>query len=309
MHDLIIIGGGAAGLSATLYALGKQLDVVAVYEEVGGKAGTQQRLQGQVGEEYLAGAEAVQIFERRVTTHNGAILRDRVIGLAKARGAFQVETQRHGVLQSRAAILATGATPLHLDIPGARELLNHGIGYSITTHAQLVAGRDVAVIGTSRRALQGVVELARAASQIYLLAPDATGMTSPLAISLRRLQNVSVLEGYKVVEIAGSGHVEQVVIERDGERTYLKVDAVFADLGLLPNSGVARRVAQTDDDGFILIDDKNATTLPGLYAAGDVTTAFGENLLIAIGDGARAAAGAYEYLLTHPAPEGFEPAD
>lgn len=309
MHDLIIIGSGAAGLSAAIYALGKQLDALAIYEDVGGKAGTQQQIQDQAGEEYLAGAEAVQLFERRVTTHAHAIVRDRVISLAKSNGLFQVETQRHGVLTSKAVIIATGASPLKLDVPGAKQLLNHGIGYSITTHAQLVAGKRVAVIGTTKRALRGVIELAQSAAQIYLIAPDGTNMTTALARNARSNDNVQVLAGYAVKEITGSECVESIVVEHDGERSWLRVDAVFADLGLLPNSGIARRLAQIDPDGFILVDDKNATTQPGLFAAGDVTTAFGENILIAIGDGARAAASAYEYILSRPRqvePEGSD---
>src|SRR3954467_4183388 len=117
MHDLAIIGGGAAGLSAALYALGKGLDTITIYEDVGGKAGTQQQLVGQSGEEYLAGAEAVQLFERRVISHAGAVLRDRVIDLRKHKGVFYIETQHHGTLDARAALIATGATPLRLDVP------------------------------------------------------------------------------------------------------------------------------------------------------------------------------------------------
>ncbi len=294
MHDLIIIGGGAAGLSAAVYALGRELDVVAIYEEFG-KAGTQQQIKGQAGEEYLAGAEAVQLFERRVVAHADVTLHDRVVALTKSGGVFQVQTQHHGTQNATAVILATGASPLQLNVPGAKSLLNHGIGYSITTHAQLVAGKTVAVIGTTRRALRGVVELARTAAQIYLIAPDATGMTTPLARSLK--------------EIAGTHSVEHVVVVRDGEESTLRVDAVFADFGLLPNSGIARQLARVDADGFILIDDKNATTTPGLFAAGDVTTAFGENILIAIGDGARAAVSAYEYILAHPSAQDAEPSD
>jgi thioredoxin reductase (NADPH) len=214
MYDLIIIGGGAAGLSAAVYALGKQLDVVAIYEQVGGKAGTQQ-LHDQAGEEYLAGAEAVALFERRVTAHEGATLRDRVVGLAKNSGVFQVETQRHGTLTSWAIIVATGATPLTLDVPGAKALLNHGIGYSITTHASLLAGKTAAVVGTTPRALRGVIELARSAAQVYLIAPDATGMTAPLARKVRRLPNATVLERYQLKEIAGADSVEHVVVEQD----------------------------------------------------------------------------------------------
>src|SRR5689334_23184218 len=193
MRDLVIVGGGAAGLSAALYALGKGLDTVTIYEDVGGKAGTQQQLAGQSGEEYLAGAEAVQLFERRVISHAGAALRDRVIELRKHNGIFQIETQHHGALEACAVVIATGATPLKLDVPGAKALLDHGIGYSITTHSQLLAGKRVAVVGTTARALRGVVELARVAEQVFVIAPEATGMNSPLARSLRRYPNVTVL--------------------------------------------------------------------------------------------------------------------
>jgi thioredoxin reductase len=309
MHDLIIIGGGAAGCAAALYALDKRLDVLLICEEVGGKAGTQQQLHEQTGDEQLAGAEAIQLLERRVTTHAGVVMRDRVLSVEKERGVFYIATQRHGSQQSRTVLVASGATPLTLDVPGAKALVNYGVGYSITTHVHLLAGKTVAVIGTSRRALRGVAELARTATQVYLIAPDATGMTTPLARALRRLPNVTIFERYVVKEIAGEGNVEQIVIEQDGEQSWLPLDAVFADLGLLANSGIVRRIAAIDPDGFVCVDAQNATTLPGMFAAGDVTTAFGEHMLIAAGDGTRAATGAYEYLLAHSAaldPEGAD---
>jgi thioredoxin reductase len=156
------------------------------------------------------------------------------------------------------------------------------------------------------RALRGVVELARVAEQVYLIAPDAAGRSNPLARSLRRFANVSVLAGYRVVEIAGASGVEQVAVERDGERSWLQVDAAFADLGLLPNSAMVRQLARVNIDGFIMVDDRNATTQAGLFAAGDVTTAFAEQVLIAIGEGARAAASAYDYILSYVAPPGAE---
>jgi thioredoxin reductase len=309
MHDFIIIGGGAAGYSAALYALDKRLDVLLICEEPGGKAGTQQHLRGQAGEEHLAGAEAIQLLQRRVTAHAGVVLHDRVLSVAKENGVFHIATQRHGAQQSHTVVVATGATPLTLDVPGAKALINYGVGYSITTHANLLAGKAVVVIGTTRRALRGVAELARTAAQVYLVAPDASSMTTPLARSLRRLPNVAIFEQYAVEEIAGEGNVERIVIERYGEQSWLRVDAVFADLGLLPNSGLVRQLVATDADGFIKVDAQNATTLPGMFAAGDVTTAFGEQMLIAAGDGTRAAAGAYDYLLAHPPASDPEPAD
>jgi thioredoxin reductase (NADPH) len=296
MRDLIIIGGGAAGLSAATYALGKQLDFLLIYETLG-KAGTTQHLANLAEEEELAGAEAVRLFERHITSKADHTLRDQVTEVAKVSGVFHVTTRHHGVQQSRTVIVATGATPNALEVPGAWALLNQGLGYSITTHAQLLQGRNVAVIGTTVRALRGIHELARTAAQIYLVAPDRIGLETPLACALQRLPNVTMLDGYEVIEVGGATNVEQVIVTREGQTRHLWVEAAFVDLGLTPNSGAVRRIVQTDLDGFIWVDNRNATTCPGLFAAGDVTTAFGEQLLIAIGDGARAALSAYNELL------------
>jgi thioredoxin reductase len=308
MYDLIILGGGAAGLSAAIYALGKQLDFLVIYENFG-KAGMPQFLAGRTDAEFLAGAEAVRLFERQITIHTHHTLRDRVTDVAKAAGVFQVTTEQHGVQESMAVIVATGATPIGLDVPGAKELLGQGFAYSITTHASILAGRSVAVIGTTIRALQGVAELARTAAQIYLIAPDAAGLEMPMARALRQRPNVEILDGYAVKKISGPFNVGALVVERDGHPRWLKVDAAFVDLGLCPNSELVRRIVQTDPDGFIWVDERNATTMPGLFAAGDVTTAFGEQILIAIGDGARAALSAYDYLFPHLAAYEARPAD
>lgn len=297
MYDLIIIGGGAAGLSAATYALGKQLDALVIYDDIGGKAGTRQRLSGQVEEEYLAGAEAVLLFERRITAQAGRTLRDRVTDVTKMHGLFQVATQHHGVQTSSAVIVAAGATPVPLDVPGARALLGQGLGYSATTHTHILEGKTAAVIGTTVRALRGAAELARTAAKVYLIAPDASGMSTPLARVLHGRPNVEALVGYQVREIVGATNVEALVVAREEDIRWLEVDAAFVDLGLVPNSAMVRRIVQSDVEGFIWVDDRNATTQPGLFAAGDVTTAFGEQVLIAIGEGARAALSAYDYLL------------
>jgi thioredoxin reductase len=299
MHDLIIIGGGAAALSAAVYALGKQLDVMVIYENLGGKAGTRQQLHGQVAEEYLAGAEAARALQRQVEAHPERTLNDRVTEVAQANGAFKVTTEHHGAIGSVAVIVATGATPIPLDVPGAHEMIGQGLGYSASTHAHIVAGKQVAIIGASVRALRGAAELARTAAHVYVIAPDASALATPLASTLRERANVELLEGYRVKAIHGPFNVESIVVEHGDQHRWLRVDAAFVDLGLVPNSGSVRRIVQTDDDGFIVIDERNATKTPGLFAAGDVTTAFGEQVLIAIGDGARAALGAYDYLLAY----------
>jgi thioredoxin reductase (NADPH) len=297
MHDLIIVGGGAAALSAAVYALGKQLDTLIIYEKMGGRAGTEQHLRDQPNKEYLAGAEAAAALARQVAAQSDCTLFDRVTDVSKVAGVFRVTTEQHGVYESLAVLVATGATATPLDAAGARELLGQGLGYSATTHAHRVAGKHVAVIGSTVRALRGAAELARSAEQVYLIAPEPGDLETPLARGLRRYPNVEIIEGFRVKAVNGPFHVESLVLEHGEEHRRVRVGAAFADVGLQPNSAMVRKICQTDLDGFVWVDQGNATTLPGLFAAGDVTTAFGEQILIAIGDGARAALSAYDYIL------------
>lgn len=300
MHDLIIIGGGPAALSAAVYALGKQLDVLVIYEKLGGKAGTQQHLRGQAGTGVAPGVEAAHVLEREIEAQPERTLCDRVMSVAPFEAGFQITTEHHGAHQSRALIVATGTTPRMLDLPGARELLGQGLGYSATTHAHLAAGKQVAVIGATARALRGAAELARTAARVYVIAPDVAGLDTPLAQTLQQHVNVEVLAGYQVKAVNGPFNVESVVVEHGEEHRWLRVDAAFVDLGLTPNSGIVRQLVRLDPAGFICVDERNATTLAGVFAAGDVTTGFGEQVFIAIGDGARAALSAYDYLLAQP---------
>ncbi|MCS6840093.1 MAG: NAD(P)/FAD-dependent oxidoreductase [Roseiflexus sp.] len=297
MRELIIIGGGAAGLAAGMYALGKQLDFVLIYESLGGKAGWRQNLIGQEEVEYLAGEEAVRIFERKIAMQTDRTIRDTVTAVHRSDQGFRVETRNHGVLESLAVIVATGATPVRLKATGAQELLGQGLGYSVTTHAHLLAGKTAAVIGATHRALRGVAELARTAAKVYLIIPEPHDVSLPMMHAVSQRPNVEILAGYAVDEIVGPMNVEEIVISRAKEQRRIAVDAAFVDLGLRPCSEMVQHLVRTDQDGFIWVDERMATTVPGIFAAGDVTTSFGEQVLIAIGDGARAALSAYDYLL------------
>ncbi len=316
MHDLIIVGGGAAALAATSYALGKQLDVLVIYEQLGGKTGQHFTLQSEsdhlvsnilvnlafpseqlVGEAQFAGEETVHLFERQIKARSGVAMRDRVLNVARRDDAFQIETERHGYQHSTALLIATGVAPRTLDVRGAREFLGLGLSYSATTYARLLNGKTVAVIGSNDRTLQGVAELARTVAQVYLIWIDPEPNTSSLMDLLRRTPTVEVIEQHQVLEVRGTSAVEQVLIERDGQQRALDVDAAFVEVGLKPMSSIVHDLVKMTADGFIEVNERNETSLPGLFAAGDVTTAFGEQVLIAIGEGARAAHSAYRHIL------------
>jgi thioredoxin reductase len=305
MHQLMIIGGGPAALSAAVFALGKQLDVCLIADRLGGWTGAHQRIIGQLGDEHLAGEEAVQILLHDVS-QAGITVNDTVVSITRHDGAFQIETRAHGTLVASAVLIATGARLVQLDVPGAQEFLGWGVGYSATTHAHLLVGKTAAVIGTTDRALRGVIELAQVAERVYVIG-DPGESDSALAPLIAQLPGVDVLAGWTVREINGGFNVEELVVMRAGELRRLAVDAAFIDLGLMGNSELVHDLVQTDVNGFIKVDDRRATATPGLFAAGDVTTALGEQKLIAIGEGARAAWTAYGYVLAQHATEAVAP--
>lgn len=301
MHDLIIVGGGPAALAAAVYALDKQLDLRVVAEHIGGKVGWSRSVSSPPGVSTHASETAAGFFERIVSARTDLVLRDRVVDVAVVDGLFRLTTQRHGLVESRTVIIATGVTPITVDVPGAQQWLGYGLGYSPTTYAPLLAGKTVAMIGATTRALRGAAELARTAAQLYLILPDPAAVAAnPLLDRLRHRSNVVILAGYRVTELFGDEHVERLAIVREDEQAFVPADAVFADLGLLPHSEMVRRIVAIDPDGFIIVDKQWATSVAGLFAAGDVTTAFSEQIVMALGDGTRAAVSAYEYLLAQP---------
>ncbi|MEN9934610.1 MAG: hypothetical protein RLZZ387_1189 [Chloroflexota bacterium] len=316
MHDLIVIGGGASGLAAAAYALDKHLDVLVVYESLGGKYSQQFSVRAE--ENILVGHILVHLelpgeraaprlgqgtiyqLQQQVTSGAATALRGRVTAVRRVGAALEVHTDQYGVQRARAVIVASGVSPRPLAVVGAQQYVNHGLGYSATTHARLLEGKTAAVVGSTTRALRGAAELAQGAAQVFLVEPGALPEGEPLAARLRALPNVEVLEGYAVTGITGADAVESVIVQQGDRVRRLSVDAVFVDLGLTPNSAAVRGLAAVDEEGFIRVDARNATSAPGVFAAGDVTTTYGEHALIAMGEGIRAAMSAHDYLLALP---------
>jgi alkyl hydroperoxide reductase subunit F len=297
MHDLIVIGGGPAGLAATTYALAKGLDVVLIGTTLGGRAGDRQHYTGQGGDEALVGEEAALSLQRYLTAYPQRLVDAVVVGLGRDNDVFSVRTE-DTTWPSRAVIIATGAKPRMLGLPSEWRSIGLGVAYSITTHAHAVTGRDVAVVGATPRALLGVAELVQLAHSIALIAPASEALASPLGQRLQQHPRVRLLDGFHVQEIeAAAGSVQAIVVVREGTTLRLPVQAVFVELGLIPNSELVRELVPIDAASRIVVDERNRTALPGLFAAGDVTNRACEQILIAIGEGTRATVSAYTYVL------------
>jgi len=300
MYDLIVLGGGPAGLTATIYALRKRLNVLLITKDLGGK--TNFRLQLPDVEHHLVikGEEVVNRFVNEIEYLDFARVMDRVDGIERTTEGFSVSTRSGFDYAGKALIVATGANARWLDIPGEKEYMMRGLCYSAVSYAPLFVERNTAVIGDAGLALRAAAELAQIASSVTLIAPTHGDLDSPLGRRLRAAPNVLIMEGCTLKEVKGDEYARELVVQKNGERHTIRADAFFVELGLTPNSGLVKHLVELDEAGCIKIDQRNHTSTPGLFAAGDVTDAYAEQVLIAIGEGAKAALSAYEYLLSLP---------
>lgn len=300
MYDLIIVGGGPAGLTAAIYAIRKRLNTLVVSQDLGGKINYDMELPWVEGHQVIRGVEVVEKFWRELDYLDFARRLERVATVAKDEDVFLVTTADGTELQARSVILATGSRIQQLEVPGERDFIGRGLSYSALSYAPLFVSKRAAVIGDAKLALRAVAELALVASTVHFIVPVPTYdvLDTPLIRKLANSLKVVMWEGYKVKAIAGNDFANRVVLETEaGRECHVDVDGIFVELGLLPNSGPVEGLADLDSEGFVVIDNLNRTSCPGLFAAGDVTNAYTEQVLIAVGEGAKALLGAHEYLL------------
>ena len=307
MYDLIIIGGGPAGLTAAVYAIHKRLETMLITEDLGGKANYRMHIRGLEGYETINGEEMVRKFQSQVEYLDFARLMDKAIAVEAMAGPegteyFKVTTEGGTSFVGRALIVATGAQPRFLDIASAKDLFGLGLSYSAISHAPLFWGKDTAVIGGDDLAFRAVTELATIARRVYLISPDTLPADTPWINKVRSFENVGLLEKYELLHLSGAPYLEQMVVRSpDGQEREIAIKGAFVELGLIPNSDLVKHLVDLDEQSQIIVNYRGETSRPGIFAAGDVTNGYAEQVLIAIGDGAKAVLAAYEYLLRHPA--------
>jgi thioredoxin reductase len=300
MYDLIILGGGPAGLTATVYAIRKRLNVLLITRDLGGK--TNYRLQLPFVEKHLVitGEEVVSRFANEVDYLEFARVFDKAEKIERKGDGFKVSTREGKTYESKAIIVATGALGRLMDVPGEKEYMMRGLCYSAVSYAPLFIDREVVVIGDTKLALRSTAELARIAKKVTLIAPTHGELESQMGENICKAENVEVLEGYRVKEVHGDEYARTLVIHKDGKERSLEADAFFVELDLVPQSEMFKGLVARDNKGRIMIDAHNRTSAEGIFAAGDVTDVISEQVLISVGEGAKAALAAYEYLLGLP---------
>lgn len=299
MYDLIVIGGGPAGLTSAVYAIRKRLNVLMVSKDLGGK--TQWKLALPWTEDYqvIRGLETVNKFKSELEYLDFARNLLAAEKVTRKGDHFIVQTAGGGELETKAVIIATGTKQMRLNVPGEKEFMMKGLCYSALSYAPLFIDRSTIVVGDKELALRGAAELSTIAKQVTLVSPAAKLPEHPLCKRLETASNVTILLDNKVVEVKGDQFARSAVVkDAKGVSKELMADAIFVEMALVPNSQMVAGLVELDDEGRIKVDCGCRTNVPGIFAAGDVTSGFAEQVLIAVGEGAKAALSAYDYLLT-----------
>jgi alkyl hydroperoxide reductase subunit F len=281
-----------------MYAIRKRINVLLVSRDLGGKTNYKLGLPWIKDYQVIHGLEVVNKFRSELEYLDFARHMEPVDEIKKDEGGFLVLTRGGGELKTKAVIVATGAKQLRLKIPGEKEYMMRGLCYSALSYAPLFIDRTVVVIGDGDLAMRSTAELATIAEQVYLVSKSNRELASPLGEKLTAADNVTILDGHEVVEVKGDDFARSVMVQNpDGKISAIEADGTFIEMALIPNSQMIADMVDLDDQGRIIVDCGNHTNVPGIFAAFDVTSGFAEQVLIAVGEGAKASLSAYEYLL------------
>ncbi len=298
MYDLIIIGGGPAGLTAAIYAIRKRLNVLLLTKDLGGKTNFRLALPWIQEYQVVRGLEVVNKFRSELEYLDFARHMDDVQKVTRRNGGFVVTTKGGADLEAKAVIIATGARQVRMGIPGEKEYTMKGLCYSALSYAPLFIDKTTVVIGDGDLALRSGAELSTVARHVYMVCSGDKMLATPIGKKLGSAGNVTILKGCEVVEVKGDEYARSLSLKDSaGKTTEYETDAIFVEKALTPNSDMVKDLVKLDERGRIIVDDANRTSIPGLFAAGDVTNGFAEQVLVAVGEGAKAALSAYEYLL------------
>lgn len=298
MYELIIIGAGPAGITAAIYAARKKISTLVITKDIGGQAALSGDVENYTGYQFITGPELASKFEEHLRKFDIALKENEEVREVKEiDNAVQARTDK-GVYEARSVIIASGKRSRELGAPGEKEFKNKGLTYCATCDAPLFAGKDVAVIGGGNSGLDAAIQLIKIANKIYVI-NIAGQLTGDPAMQETVLQNpkVTILNSAGVTAVLGEKMVQGIKIKKDGAEKTLSVQGVFVEIGLIPNSELARDV-EKNTYGEIKVNPYNETSVPGIFAAGDVTDVPEKQIVIAAGEGSKAALSVFRYLVT-----------
>lgn len=300
-YDVIIIGGGPAGMNAAMYAARKELRAAVITTDFGGQILLTSEIENYLGFPSISGFELSDKMEAHVRQYPVDFETAQVERLERLEdGSFAAHLDDGQEYRGKACIVTAGKRSRTLDIPGEASFTGRGVSYCATCDGPFYRNKTVAVVGGGDSAVQAAIELAAICPKVYLVVRSRIRAQEILIKRMKEHENIEVLLGYAPEAIEGTKKVESVLVKNreSGEERTLVVDGCFVEAGGIPNSGFLPAETALNRAGEIVTDKSGRTNVPGLFAAGDVTDNPYKQVIIAAGEGAAAALAAHEYLLT-----------
>lgn len=297
IYDLVVIGAGPAGITASIYAVRKGLSVLVVTKDIGGQAAWSGDIENYTGYQFISGPELAAKFEEHLRKFNINLKENEgTVGINKTNeGLFEVVTTR-GRYSSKTIIIASGKRSRELKVPGEKEFKNKGLTYCATCDGPLFRGKTVSVIGGGNSALDTALQLINLTLHVYIINNTSSlGGDVVMRQKVVSAKNVTILNNAQVSAILGDRLVNAIRIKKDSKEEEVAVEGVFVEIGLIPNSEFAALV-EKNELGEIKVDSYNRTNIGGVFAAGDVTNVPEKQIIIAAGEGSKAALSAFRYL-------------
>ena len=303
MYELIIIGGGPSGMAAAVYAARKLINTMLVTGDIGGQVNWTNGVENYLGYQFIEGDELISKFQQQVNQFPI----EQKIGLKITQvkqidGGFEVISEAGDRFQGKAVILSSGKRPRRLNVEGEMELTGRGVTYCSICDGPDFTGQKVAVIGGGNSAIEAALDMVKAAEHVDMV--SVTPLTGdPIMIEkLNDAKNLTIYAEQQTEKILGQSTVEGIVIKdlKTGVRKQLDVSGVFVEIGLVPNSDMAKSLLKLNQAGEVPVNSSCETEVPGFFAAGDVTNVPEKQIIIAAGEGAKAALTAHRYLRRLP---------
>ncbi len=292
-YDLIIVGGGPAGITASIYASRKQLKTLLITSDFIGQVGLTGPIENWPGEPRIKGSDLAEKFEQHLREQDLDILEEPVTSITAQSDTFKVATEDEE-FSARATLLATGRKPRQLNVPGEQEFIGKGVVYCTTCDAPIYKDKKVIIVGGGNYGFASAIEMTDYASDVSLLESSDSFSADGILQQRAKAKGVKTYTDLTVTEIIGDEFVTAAKLSDD---TTEPVDGVFIDIGSLPNTDIAPEEVHKNDQGEIIIDPQtNQTNVPGLYAAGDATDIPYKQIVTSTGEGAKAALSIYDYL-------------
>ena len=306
-YEVLIIGGGPAGAAAAIYAARKGIRTGIVAERFGGQVLDTMSIENFISVPETDGPKMVAQLEQHVRQYDVDIMNlQRAEKLSTRDGMVEIELANGATLTGRSVILSTGARWRQMNVPGENEYRNKGVAYCPHCDGPLFKGKRVAVIGGGNSGVEAAIDLAGIVSHVTLIEFDhQMRADAVLQRKLHSLSNVTVITSAMTTEVTGDGQkVNGLVYEDRGTKTVhtLALEGIFVQIGLLPNTEWLEGTVALSPRGEIIVDERGQTSMPGVFAAGDVTTVPYKQIVIAMGEGAKAALSAFDHLIRTSAP-------